>query len=97
LTLPVHGDGYTVNQAETTPTFPPDPVHIIASCRMILDVGAWDNCLSALPGGQSGHLASSHYQDQVDDWHRGRYHPMLFSREAIEAVVSGNLTLLPQG
>ena len=97
LTLPLGGDGYTVNQAETAPGFPPEPVHVIASCRMILDVGAWDNSVSSLPGGQSGQLASRHYQDRIDDWHQGRYHPMLFSREAVETMARGHLTLQPEG
>jgi penicillin amidase len=94
-TLPVGGDGYTVNQAEVAPVFPPGPADVIASCRMIIDVGEWDNCLSALPGGQSGHPASKHYQDHIDDWRHGRYHPMLFSRAAIEREAEGQLTLQP--
>jgi penicillin amidase len=94
-TLPAGGDGYTVNQAEVAPHFPPGPVGIIASCRMIVDVGDWDNSISALPGGQSGHPASSHYQDHIDDWRHGRYHPMLFSRAAVERLVEGKLTLQP--
>jgi len=97
LKFPAGGDGYTVNQAEVAPNFPPGPVEIIASCRMIIDVGEWDNSISALPGGQSGHPASPHYHDHVDDWRHGRYHPMLFSRGAIDAVAEGELTLLPPG
>lgn len=93
--LPVGGDGYTVNQAEVALHFPPGSVEVIASCRMIVDVGAWDNSASALPGGQSGHPASRHYQDHIDDWRQGRYHPMLFSRAAIDRVVEGRLTLRP--
>ena len=38
--LPAGGDGYTVNQAEVASRFPAGPVEIIASCRMIVDVGA---------------------------------------------------------
>lgn len=93
--LPAGGDGYTVNQAEVAPNFPPGPVGIIASCRMIVDVGEWDNSISVLPGGQSAHPASRHYHDQVDDWRQGRYHPMLFSHGAIESVAEGKLTLQP--
>ena len=92
---PVGGDGYSVNQAESGPHFPPEPVHTIASCRMIVDVGCWDNSLSALPGGQSAHPASEHYQDSVDDWLQGEYHPMLFSRARVEAAAESILTLQP--
>jgi penicillin amidase len=62
---------------------------------MIVDVGEWDKSVSALPGGQSGHPASSHYQDQIDDWIQGRYHPMLFSRAAVERAAAAALTLQP--
>jgi penicillin amidase len=91
--LPVGGDGYTVNQSEVGLLFPPDPVTVIASCRLIMDVGDWDNSLAVLPGGQSGHLASPHFQDGLADWQNDRYHPMLFTRERIEKVVEG-ITLL---
>lgn len=96
VSYPVGGDGYSVNQAEVGPHLPPDPVHTIASCRMIVDVGRWDNSLSALPGGQSAHLASDHYQDSVKDWLHGDYHPMLFSRARVEQAAKGTLTLRPE-
>ncbi len=92
---PAAGDGYTVNQTDSKMQFPPDPVSVIASCRMIIDVGAWDNSLAALPGGQSGHPAGRHYLDGLDDWQNGRYHSMLFSREKIEAAAEGRLILTP--
>lgn len=95
LTLPAGGDGHSVNQADMTPQFPPEPVHIIASCRMVLDVGEWDNSLSALPGGQSGQFASPHYQDSLKEWLAGRYHPMLFSREKVEEAAENRLLLQP--
>ncbi len=95
--IPVGGDGETVNQADITAHFPPDPVEIIASCRMIIDVGEWDNSVSVLPGGQSGNPASPHYADGLLDWRNGRYHPILFAREKIEASTENILLLLPEG
>ncbi len=95
LTIPVSGDGYTVNQSDVKMKFPPDPVGVIASCRMLIDVGQWDNCLAALPGGQSGYPASKHYLDGLADWENGRYHPMLFSRHQIEAAAEGRIFLEP--
>jgi penicillin amidase len=94
--FPAGGDGYTVNQSEVGLSFPPEPVAIIASCRMIIDVGKWDNSLAVLPGGQSGHPASAHYQDSLADWRNGRYHPMLFSRERIEQEKESITILAPQ-
>lgn len=93
LTYPLGGDSFTVNQARVAPHLPPGGAHVIASCRMILDVGAWDNSVSVLPGGQSGHPASDHYQDSVDDWLEGKYHPMLYSRERVELATENRLIL----
>lgn len=96
ITLPLNGDSYTVNQAGMTPLFPPQPIYSIASTRMILDVGEWDNSLAAIPGGQSAHPASPHYQDGIPDWHAHRYHPMLFSRQKIEEAAAHCLELQPE-
>ena len=68
---------------------------MIPSCRMILDVGDWDSSVSALPGGQSGRFDSPHYQDGIQDWANGRYHPMLFTREKVETAVTHHLHLIP--
>ncbi len=96
ITLPLNGDSYTVNQAGITPHFPPQPIYSIASTRMILDVGEWDNSLAVLPGGQSAHPSSPHYQDGIPDWHAHRYHPMLFSRQKIEQAAAHRLQLQPE-
>lgn len=96
LTIPAPGDGYTINQSDLTPHFPPGPSTVIASCRLIVDVGAWDDCLAALPGGQSGHPASLHYQDRIAEWQAGRYFPLLFSRERVSAAARGTWTLAPR-
>jgi penicillin amidase len=94
--IPVDGDGATINQADITPQFPPNPVKIIASCRMIMDVGEWDNSLSVLPGGQSGNPTSPHYADGLLDWRDGRYHPFLFSRSRVEEATEKILLLTPE-
>jgi penicillin amidase len=96
VTLPAAGDGHTINQSDVAPHFPPGSSTIIASCRLIIDVGAWDECLAALPGGQSGHPASPHYQDRLADWRAGRYFPLLFSRDKILAAARGTWMLQPK-
>ncbi|MCZ2112393.1 MAG: penicillin acylase family protein [Anaerolineae bacterium] len=96
VTVPASGDGYTINQSDLTPHFPPDPSNIIASCRLIIDVGEWDRGLAALPGGQSGHPASPHYQDRIAEWREGRYFPLLFSREKILDAADGTWALEPE-
>lgn len=85
-TIPVPGYANTINQTAVPPQFPPEPVEMIASCRMVLDVGAWDNSVAALPGGQSAYVNSLHYQDGLAGWQNGRYRPMLYSRHRIEAA-----------
>ena len=96
VSIAAPGDGYTVNQSDLSPNFPPDPATVIASCRLIVDVGAWDDCLIALPGGQSGHPASAHYQDRIGEWRAGRYFPLLFSRDRVVAASAGEWRLEPR-
>jgi penicillin amidase len=95
LRVPAGGDGYTVSQQDTRPAFPPEPVTIIPSCRLLMDVGAWDDCLAALPGGQSGHPYSPHYQDGIAGWAAGQYFPLLYSRERVLGAAGGRLVLRP--
>lgn len=96
LSLPAAGDGFTVNQAESLPQIPPPPVRVIASCRLLMDMGDWDGCLSALAGGQSEHPASRHYQDGLAEWRDGRYHPMLFTRKRVQDAAAHTLRLEPE-
>ena len=95
-TISAPGDGYSINQSDLSPHFPPDPATIIASCRLIVDVGAWDESLAALPGGQSGHPASPHYRDRLAEWREGRYFPLLFSRPRVLAAAAGTWHLEPE-
>jgi penicillin amidase len=67
----------------------------ISAYRFIADCGDWDNSLSCIPGGQSGHRGSPHYADQVDAWRRVAYHPLSFTRPAIARVQRHVLRLLP--
>lgn len=64
------------------------------SYRQIIDMNDFDRSVSILPNGQSGHLASKHYDDQVDDWLNGRFHPMCWSRAKVEAHRKHSLMLL---
>lgn len=91
----IGGDGFTINQNDVTPHFPPDAVTIVPSCRIIMDVGEWDHCLAALPGGQAGHPSSPHYRDLVERWQQGRMFPLLFSRERVDGAAEGTLILRP--
>lgn len=67
----------------------------IASYRQIIDLADFDNSRSIMTSGTSGNPASPHYTDQTEKWVKGEYHPMLFSRKAIEAAAEGTLKLTP--
>ena len=67
----------------------------VSAYRFIADCGDWDNSLSCIPGGQSGHRGSPHYADQVETWRRVAYHPLSFTRPAIARVQRHTLRLLP--
>jgi penicillin amidase len=54
------------------------------SMRMVIDLGNFDNSRTVLPSGQSGHVMSKYYDDQVDSWISNTMYPLYFGRELIE-------------
>jgi penicillin amidase len=73
----------------------PAAVQAHPSMRMIVDLGDFDASRSVIPTGQSGHPYHRHYDDQIELWLNGEYHPMWFSREAVEAAAVDHLILAP--
>ena len=92
--VPVKGDAMTVNKT-TTNLRRPYETSEAASYRQILDVGAWDQSLAVNTTGQSGHPGSPHYFDQNALWSQGRYHPVPFTRSAVEMATVSQLELVP--
>ena len=45
--------------------------------------------------GESGDPESPHYGDLLQDWAAGRYHPMPYSRKAVEAATVERIALVP--
>jgi penicillin G amidase len=76
--VPMSGSGSSVKQ--TTPRLAP-------SMRMTADLGDWERSLLNITTGQSGHVLSSHYRDQWNDYYWGRSYPMQFG------TVAGKSTL----
>jgi penicillin amidase len=66
-----------------------------ASWREVLDVGNWDRSVMTNVPGESGDPASKHYGDLLADWAAGRYHPMVYSRKAVEAAMEERIVLRP--
>jgi penicillin amidase len=92
----VGGDTMTINKT-TTNLRRPFAASEGASYRQILDVGAWDRSLGVNTTGQSGHPGSAHYFDQNRLWQTGGYHPLLFTRSAVDAATVSILVLVPNG
>jgi penicillin amidase len=63
---------------------------------MVLDVSNWDNSVMTNVPGESGDPESPFYSNLLDEWAEGRYHPMAFSRKAVEEATVDRLKLLPK-
>jgi penicillin G amidase len=85
------GDSYTVNATSGNGFRQTNG----ASYRQILDVADWDRSVMTNVPGESGDPNSPHYSDLVDDWAAGRYHPMPYSRKAVEAATVERISLAP--
>jgi penicillin amidase len=66
-----------------------------ASFRQVIDLADWDRSTMTNTPGESGDPASPHYSDLFADWAAGRYHPMPFTRKAVEAATTERITLNP--
>jgi penicillin G amidase len=67
-----------------------------ASYRQVVDLADWDRSTMINVPGQSGQPGSPHYGDLLPLWARGAYHPMAFSREAVERHRTATLVLQPR-
>ncbi len=67
-----------------------------ASQRYIADMSNLDASQTIHTTGQSGHLFHPHREDFIPLWQAVEYHPMPFSRDAVEANAETTLTLVPQ-
>jgi penicillin G amidase len=66
-----------------------------ASFREILDVSDWDRSVATSVPGQSGQPGSKHYADLLPLWAEGKYFPLLYSKQKVEASAKERLTLEP--
>ncbi|UCC82923.1 MAG: penicillin acylase family protein [Gemmatimonadota bacterium] len=66
-----------------------------ASFREIIDLADWDRSVATSTPGQSGQPGGPHYGDLLPLWAEGRYFPLLFTREAVEANAAHRLVLRP--
>lgn len=90
--VPRPGDANTVNATGGGPNY---SEAYGASYRQILDVSNWDNSVMTNVPGESGIPGSEHYSDLVVPWSKGEYHPMPFSRQAVEQAAEERTILVP--
>jgi penicillin amidase len=64
--------------------------------RFIADMGDLRNALGLLAPGQSGRIGSPHYDDQIEAWFIGEYHPMLYDRGDVKRAAKRQLRLEPK-
>lgn len=90
------GDIHTVNNTGASFRFGHRQV-ACASYRHVVDMGDLDNSRSVHIQGQSGQPESPHFDDLAMLYTAGEYHPMLFTREAVEGAAESRLRLTPEG
>ncbi|HUV08379.1 MAG TPA: penicillin acylase family protein [Spirochaetia bacterium] len=73
----------------------PFSVHSLSSMRQIIDLADFSRSLFMHTTGQSGHPAHRHYDDFINSWLRGQYHPDLWEREDADSRSEGLLILKP--
>jgi penicillin amidase len=76
-----------------------DDFHVtcIPALRQIIDLSNLDNSLMIHSVGQSGHPMHPHYDDLIAMWGDLQYHPVNWSREAVEGGEHELLVLEPAG
>jgi len=91
---PWGGDEQTICQGMYEPGGDYDVV-VVPSWRQIIDLSDLDASVGTHTVGQSGNPASPHFNDLFPLWSTGQYHPLPFTRAAVEAATESRLDLLP--
>ncbi len=92
--FPVEGNLLTVNKKKYALDTPYHANHGV-SMRLIVDFADMDGSLHVLPTGESGHLKSPNYRDQIPLYLSGQYHPAWPNRTDAEKNSRGTLILKP--
>jgi penicillin amidase len=90
---PIGGDTDTPCQTAMHPHDPYDNRAWAPSFRQIVDMGDLSRSVTSYPPGQSGQLGSPHYDDLIQPWLKGEYHPALWTRQQVESETQAKLTL----
>ena len=90
----IGGDGNTLCNGSYDPMNNYEVI-VGPSYRQIHDLSDWDKSIGVIPGGQSGLPFHKHYSDLMKLWVKGKYIPLLFTREAISQNIEGVYKLIP--
>ncbi len=92
---PIGGDGDTIWATGSNRVDLSERDMVGPPARFIADLSDWNNSQGILVPGQSGHPASPHYDDNIEGWFKGEYHPMFFDRDKVIANAANVLALEP--
>ncbi len=92
---PIGGDTDTPCQTAMLPSNPYDNRAWSPSFRQIVDMGDLSKSMVIVPPGQSENVSSPNYDDLIQPWLEGQYHPMLWTRQQVEEATVHRLTLHP--
>lgn len=67
-----------------------------AAYRMIVDMADVENSQMIIDTGQSGHIRSKHFADQINLWLEGKTIPMFQDEKNIRKIIESELILKPQ-
>jgi penicillin amidase len=95
--FPWGGDACTVGQASVDLACPRSCSFGIATLRIVVDLGNWQESRFVLPSGQSGNPLSPHYADQHPLWRRGEGIPIAWDPKEVDQVARSTLRLVPAG
>jgi penicillin amidase len=91
--FPIGGDTDTPCQTAVSPAEPYANNAWAPSFRQIVDLGDLSRSQAVYPPGQSGQVGSPHYDDLLQLWLKGEYHPMLWTRQQVEEHCQERLAL----
>jgi penicillin amidase len=92
---PLGGDTDTPCQTAMRPGEPYECKAWAPSVRFFFDMGDLTQSKAMYAPGQSGQLGSPHYDDLIQPWLQGEYHPLLWTRAQVEQEAGKLLTLVP--
>ncbi len=93
--FPIGGDADTPLQTAILAEKPYDNKAWSPVFRQVVDMRDLSRSVSIVPPGQSGQLASPHYDDLIQPWLEGKSHPTLWRREQVEEGSRNRLVLNP--